>query len=465
MLRVHDAFSGKFCRFALESTILVFYSVVNNLQPLSDVLSDWFDWLESLDSGHICLGLERVQAVYQCLGQPKLAQKVVVIGGTNGKGSTVALIEKIAQLNGYQTGAYTSPHLRQFHERIRIAAQPVQDADLLDAFGQVYQAKRDIKLTYFEFTTLAAFIIFAKRALDLVILEVGLGGRLDAVNIIDADCAVVTSVGLDHQDWLGSTSEEIGFEKAGIFRANTPAIYGQVEIPHSVLVHAESIGAQLQHFGQDYGIKYIDSDSQTWSWYALKNGQELQIKNLPKPHLGIENAATALAALTALELQLKPDKIESGLLQAYAAGRFEKIQSASSVTMILDVAHNPDGVDFLINRLQEDNVIESSIHAVVAIMQDKDWKTILQKLLPWVDHWYLPELIVGSRFSPAADMMEYLRSNMVSSVVKYPEIETALKKAYDNCSVDGVVLVMGSFFTVSQACQTRFFKTMFNETN
>ncbi len=415
--------------------------------PTARDLSQWLDYQSGLNPRGIDLGLERIGQVWQRLGAPDLARVVVSIGGTNGKGSCAAMTDAIARRAGYRSGVFTSPHLLRYNERIRIDGDEATDQALCDAFETIEQARGDIPLTYFEFGTLAAFLLFAQATLDLAILEVGLGGRLDAVNLIDADAVLITGVDLDHQDWLGDDIEAIAFEKAGIFRAGRPAIYAGAQAPESLVRHAGAIGARLQRAGRDFDAI---PDEQGWRW----QGPGGQRHGLPLPALRgrhqLTNAAGVLALFAALDGQLPVDQraVREGLLAAHQPGRFEVIPG--SPTWVLDVAHNPQA-----SRALADNLSTlrpgGRVHAVIAMLEDKDVAAVQAALSPSVDGWFLAGLDVPRGLSGLSLMQRFPGGSDVRGV--FGDVGEALAAARRDSTPEDLVLVFGSFYTVAAARQ------------
>jgi len=347
-------------------------------------LSTWLSYLETLHPTTIELGLDRICQVAQRL-QLDLGKAVVItVGGTNGKGSTCAMLEAILQAAGYRTGLYTSPHLVTFNERIRIRGVPVDDAAIVQELHRIEVARGETTLTYFEVTTLAALRLFAQSALDVVILEVGLGGRLDAVNLIDADCSIITSVDIDHTEWLGESREQIGLEKAHIFRPGKPAICADPMAPASLVAHARAIGADLWLFGKDFNYA---GDRQQWAY----GGRMQRRAGLAYPALrGVNqllNASAALAALEALRdrLAVPAQAIRVGLAQVELPGRLQIVPGTPPV--ILDVAHNPHAAAVLAQNL-DSMPCTGATHAVIGMLRDKDVAGVLAHLAGRVDHWY-----------------------------------------------------------------------------
>ncbi len=413
-------------------------------------LEQWLAWQETLHPSEIELGLDRVAAVAERLGVLPPAPVVITVGGTNGKGSTVALLEAILLAAGYRVGAYTSPHLLRYNERIRLDGIAVDDAALCDAFARVDQARGATSLTYFEFATLAALDIFRRRGVEVVVLEVGMGGRLDAVNICDPDVAIVTTVDLDHAQWLGDDREAIGFEKAGIFRAGRPALFGSADPPASVLAHAAAIGARLYLFGRDFG--YVQ-EGDHWRWWC---GQR-QRRALPLPALRgcsqLQNASAVLAALerVAERLPVTQAQIRAGLLEVRLAGRFQIVPGA--VTWIMDVAHNPEAARELAANLAAMPVAGRTL-AVVGMLADKDIDSVIMAVCGRIDRWYPADLAVA-RGAPAARLVTALAAADVaaSAVMPFESVAMALAAAQQD-AVDGDrIVIFGSFHTVAAALQ------------
>ena len=405
-------------------------------------LNAWLDWQLDQYPSEIDLGLKRVHTVWQRLYSQPLKAQVITVAGTNGKGSTVALLESILKQSKVSVGAYSSPHLMDYNERIRINGEMVDDLTLCDAFSEIKKAcSNDIKLTYFEYATLAALKIFTDAQVTVFILEVGLGGRLDAVNIIDADIAIITSIDIDHQSWLGNDREAIGYQKAGIFRANKPAIYGGLNPPLSLLEYAKTITANLICAQQDY---QFEINQKNWSLLNKK----LNLTALPYPALvgdkQVQNAAAAINALIELDL-VNIEAIKKGLQQVQLAGRFQIINTYK-VPLILDVAHNPQAADCLAKNLAK-RPIKGQRIAVFAMLADKEVNSIVKILAPWIDHWYLAGLQVerGLSVNALAKKMPY--------TLKFKTVETALKQGFKGAQKDDEILVFGSFYTVSQALQ------------
>ena len=414
-------------------------------------LSQWLEYIQRQHPESIELGLDRVREVATRLGLGRPAAQVITVAGTNGKGSTVAFIEAIAGAGGWKVGAYTSPHLLRYNERVRIEAEEVADDALVAAFAVVEAARVDTPLTYFEFGTLAALWLFQRASLDLVVLEVGLGGRLDAVNLVDADVAVVTTVDIDHTGWLGSDRESIGREKAGIARAWKPLVLGEVDPPSSVLRHAYAIGANAIRLGSDFFHEPVDAAH--WRWREV--GAELR---LPAPRLAAPpqraNASTAIAALRALPRALPEAAFAQGVATATLPGRLQCLQR-DGVEIVLDVAHNPQAARELAAWLRRRPPAPTV--AVFAALADKDAAAMVQALDGQVGHWYLAGLEQAGRGQDVEHLVARLDGTVagVATGVSSGDarVADALARAIAAASPAGRVLVFGSFHTVAEALQ------------
>ena len=403
-------------------------------------LDQWLTYQLGTHPQAIAMGLERVRAVAERLQLLSLPCPVITVGGTNGKGSTVAYIEAIAQASGYRVGAFTSPHFLRYNERIRIEGIEVPDADLVAAFEAIETARAEVPLTYFEFGTLAALFLFARAGLDLAILEVGLGGRLDAVNLIDADVSVITTVDLDHQAYLGNDRESIGLEKAGIMRAARPCILGEKDPPSSVLRHAYESGVYCIRAYSDYLIDRFDSH---WVWREPGFSLDLPYPQLQAP-AQIQNAACAIAALRASSLNIADTAWAQGVAATTVTGRLQRWRTDPEV--ILDVAHNPQSVAQLVTWLQMD---PKPTIAVFSALKDKDIAGMLAQLAPHIDFWHVAVLSQpADRAMSAQDWQQPLST--VLSAAAY-RIHADVASAYATALSDHGgqrILVFGSFHTL-----------------
>lgn len=406
----------------------------------------------------IDMGLDRVAAVGERL-KLHFDCPVITVGGTNGKGSTCAMLESMLMQGSYRVGLYTSPHILDFNERARIDGHSVSDTVLCNAFTAVEAVRGDISLTYFEFTTLAILKLFADAKLDAVILEVGLGGRLDAVNIIDPDVAIVTSVDLDHQQYLGDTREKIGFEKAGIFRPQRAAICGDPSPPQSLVEHANNIGADLWLFGRDFNYS---GDRQQWSY----GGRSVRRHALAYPSLRganqLLNASAALAALEVLRdrLPLGAQEVRAGLVLVELPARFQVLPGRPAV--ILDVAHNPHAAATLAQNLDQMGFFPYT-YAVFGAMSDKDIAGVLSHLKDKIDHWYLcdlplPRAASAESLAAALGSAGFVAGNTGGterSVQCFATPAEAYAAARDSVSENDRIVVFGSFLTVAGVMAAR----------
>ncbi|WKE64159.1 bifunctional tetrahydrofolate synthase/dihydrofolate synthase [Gallaecimonas kandeliae] len=392
-------------------------------------LKDWLFHLENLHQSTIDMGLERVKAVADQAALLPLPAKTLLVGGTNGKGSTCAMLEAMLMEAGYSVAVYSSPHLVDYRERLRINGKLLSEADHCAAFAAIEQARGETSLTYFEFSTLAALWLCRKHRPDVVILEVGLGGRLDATNIVDADVALVTSIDLDHQSFLGDSRESVAREKVGIARAGKPLICGEPEPTAVFFSEAMRIGAELKLVGRDFQYQAQGED------FSF-NG-----KAWPRPSLPLPNAATALAALDALGLAVPDEAKAQGLAKARLAGRLQQI--ADSPLILIDVAHNPHAARYLNSELKR-RFAGRTIHGVCAMLADKDIEGTLAALNA-IGHWYPAELPGVGRAAPAQRLAKALGSDAV-----FDDVQLALQAAVQAAAADDVVIVFGSFYTVAQ---------------
>ena len=416
-------------------------------------LQDWLAHCERLHPQNIDMGLTRVREVAQRMGLA-FDCPVITVAGTNGKGSTCAMLEAVALQAGYRTGVYTSPHLVHFEERCRIHGDIVGATELIAAFADVESARcqngQDVSLTYFEFTTLAILRLMSQSRLDVAILEVGLGGRLDATNVIDADCAVITSIDIDHTEYLGPDRESIGREKAGIMRTGRPVVVSDPMVPQSVVDHALEIGADLWRFGKDFNFS---GDKQQWGWA----GRGRRYAGLAYPALRganqLINASGALAALEALRerLPVTAQAVRNGMAMVELPGRFQIVPGQP--TLVLDVAHNPHSVAALTANLDAMGYFPTT-HAVFGAMADKDLATMLAKVGPLVDRWYFTSLPTARAETAAAlqqkwnavQMVAGGRRDVVSSLHADPL--AALDAAVAAADPADRIVVFGSFYTV-----------------
>ena len=422
---------------------------------MSRTLKEWLDYIEQQHSKSIDLDLERVREVACRLALRKPAKHVITVGGTNGKGSTVAFIESIARAAGLKVGTYTSPHLLRYNERVRIDGNDASDSQLVSAFEAVEVARGDTALTYFEFGTLAALWLFQQSDLDLVVLEVGLGGRLDAVNIVDPDVAVITTVDIDHVDWLGNDRETIGREKAGIARAWKPLVLGEIDSPSSVLRHAYAIGANAIRLGSDFFhepvLRQAQEDRHTNDWRWRDAGFEIE---LPLPLLAAPiqraNAATAIAALRALDVDIPSSAFAQGVAAANVPGRLQHFRY-QGVPVIVDVGHNPQAARELAAWVRATPVSGRTL-AVFAALADKDVLGVVAALEDDIASWFLAGLeSAGARGQGVEAFALQLQSSAAAQGSRHATVQEALQAAHAEAGPGDRVLVFGSFHTVAEA--------------
>lgn len=412
-------------------------------------LDSWLTWQETLNPKEIDLGLDRILQVLQNAG---LSQQfdcpLITVAGTNGKGSVVSYLESMATAAGYKVCSYTSPHLQHYNERIRINGSEIDDDSLCQSFERIDQARKDLQLTYFEFGTLAAIDLCKRAQPDLVIMEVGLGGRLDAVNVMEPDVSVITSIALDHTDWLGDTREAIAYEKAGIMRAGKPVICGDLEPPEVLSKKAVEMGAKFQLINRDYHVGHMRD-----RWH-LQTTRET-INDLPLPALSgdfqLNNAATAIVALQALspDLNVAVSAISHGLTHVKLQGRYQTLCTQPRV--IADVAHNPQAVAALVEQLQAD-LAAGKTHVVIAMLADKPVAEVIKLLQPITDYWYCAGLESVSRGLSSHDMASFLE-HMSADVKLCAEssVAEACALAMQKADRQDRIIIMGSFYTVAEA--------------
>jgi dihydrofolate synthase / folylpolyglutamate synthase len=397
-------------------------------------LADWLAYIERQHPQAIAMGLDRVREVFTRLG-PEIPFPVVTVGGTNGKGSTCAMVESILRVAGHRTGLYTSPHLVRYNERVRIAGAEAEDALLAEGFAAVESARRDVPLTYFEFGTLAALWVFRQQRIEAAILEVGLGGRLDAVNAVDADCAILTSVDIDHVDFLGPDRESIGREKAGIFRAGRPAVIADPAPPRAVL---EAPGEKLR-FGKDFG--YTRHEGQ-WNYWGPRGQRAGLAHPALRGAIQLRNAAAALCALDTLPLPVAMQDVRRGLAEVTLPARFQVLPGRPQV--ILDVAHNVEAARTLAENLFVSNYSNETI-AVCGMLRDKDIGGVLRELAPRITRWHFASL-PGPRGASAEDLEKFLGR----SDEKHASPQGAFVSALGRAGEGDKIVVFGSFITVGE---------------
>lgn len=419
------------------------------MQPLPQSLQEWLRYLESLHPKTIALGLERVAEVKQRL-QLDPAFPVIVVGGTNGKGSVSAMLEAIFHAAGYRVGCYTSPHLLDYNERVRIGKRQASDAELCASFAHIEQARNDIPLTYFEFGTLAAMQCFIAHDIEVAILEVGLGGRLDAVNVFDNDCAVVTSIDIDHAEYLGDTRELIAFEKAGIFRAGKTAIFGDPDMPDNIAAQADRIGATLWQLGKQFSFQTAELQ---WNYAGLSKRSSLPYPAL-RGTFQLNNASSALAVLDVLKekLPVSMAAIRRGLTEVELPGRFQVVPGKPQ--LILDVAHNPHAAHSLAKNLASMQPYPKT-YAVCAMLKDKDMAGVIRALIWQVDVWLVAG-ISAPRGATAEELANVVRQELIDGeVLTFTTVTEALHHAYKVADENDRIISFGSFYTVAEALRAK----------
>ncbi len=414
-------------------------------------LAEWLSYLEQLHPVAIDMGLDRTREVASRLGLGRPAAKVITVTGTNGKGSTCAFLASMLAEQGLKVGVYSSPHLLRYNERVQVAGVEATDAALCEAFAAVEAARGETSLTYFEVGTLAAFWLFQRSGLDAAVLEVGLGGRLDTVNLIDPDLALITSIGLDHADYLGDTRESVAFEKAGIFRAGVPAICGDLKPPVPIREKASSLPCPLLLRGPDYDLAFGEH---SWHWRGFNAaGEPLSLHDLPLLDLPMENAALALQAYAMLDLPWQPDQLVTALLRTRVTGRLDRRAinwHGKALTLLLDVGHNPHAAEYLAQRLADRPVAGKRL-AVFGLLADKDLPGVLAPLLTQVATWAVAPLPTP-RSRPAAELQAALL-NLGARVEAYGDIAAALEAQLQQATAEDEILLFGSFYCVAEALE------------
>jgi dihydrofolate synthase/folylpolyglutamate synthase len=415
------------------------------MKPYKDfTLAEWLDYLENRHQQEIQLGLARIQQVAESLSLTNPQAKIITVAGTNGKGSTVAMLEAIYVAAGYRVASYTSPHLLVFNERIRINQQLISDELLCLAFMEIELGRGDIPLTYFEMATLAALWHFKQQQLDLIILEVGLGGRLDATNIITSDLAIITTIDFDHQEFLGNTKEEIGFEKAGILRDNKPFIYADKNPPASIVNHGVAVSATMYLAERDYSHQLSNGT------FELKFQGEYLILPQPKLHSNSVAAAVIASLLLKTELPVNYAHLKEAVEKVFLAGRLQ-LEQKEGVTILFDVSHNPQAAEYLAEFIKNFHP-KKTVHAVFSALKDKNISGIVSPLKNVVDYWYLA-LLTGKRAASREQLEEALNINSEEAALCYENPISAYQAAYSRAKEGDLIVVYGSFVTVAAVMQ------------
>ena len=408
-------------------------------------LQEWLDWQQTLHPQNIDFKLERIKSVYEKLNIKSVADKVIIVAGTNGKGSTVAILESILFENKFSVGTFTSPHIKRYNERIKINKEEVTSAELIESFKVIDKLRGETTLTYFEFATLTAFYLFSKKNLDYVVLEVGLGGRLDATNIIDSTLAIITSIGIDHTEFLGTTIDSIALEKAGVMRSSSPCIYADQNPPSVLLSYAKKNCSNFLYNQNDFFTKILDTE---WIWKS-NLGKKLTLPLLPlRGDFQYNHAAAALQALELIEPTILENTklLENGIANIALMGRYQKISSDPEI--IIDVAHNADSAEKLMDNLNKESK-KNSI-AVIGVLKDKDVYSLIKPMINQVDKWYCGT--INSDRGMNSDEIKMRMSSAISEkdIETFDGIDKACSQAIASLGKNDRLIVYGSFYTVSE---------------
>ena len=405
-------------------------------------LNDWLSYLEQLHPTEIELGLGRIGKVAKDLDVINFDAKVITVAGTNGKGTTCAFLEEILTQAGYKVGVYSSPHIQRYTERLRINKREMPEELHCQAFEKIELLRSETSLSYFEYVTLGCLDILKAEQCDFILLEVGLGGRLDATNVVESDISVVTTIGIDHIDWLGDDREKIGFEKAGVFRALKPVVCGELDAPKSLKDHAISINADIRYAGKDF-TTVVNKNS--WSWQGQKTISELPLTLMP-----LQNASTALAVIEALQLDLPCSLLKNAIGQAQLAGRLQKISSDDQIDTYLDVAHNPQSATYLATQIESLRKPNGRVLAVVGMLEDKDLSGTFSAVNKTIDLYHLIPLACYRGASQQTLLSHYQTSNdALAKVNCFDNITDAYNCLLSEANKDDIIIVFGSFYTVS----------------
>ncbi len=408
-------------------------------------LNEWLSYLEQLHPCEIELGLTRISKVAKELDLIHFDATVITVAGTNGKGTTCAFLEEILIQAGYKVGVYSSPHIQRYTERLRINHLELSESEHCQAFAKIEAARKDTSLSYFEYVTLGCLQLLKQAQCDFILLEVGLGGRLDATNMVESDISVVTTIGIDHIDWLGDDRDKIGFEKAGVFRAHKPAICGELNPPQSLKDYAEKISADIIYANQDF---CFEVEENSWSWTGKKT-----ITGLSHTLMPMQNASTALAVIEALNLNIADSLIRDSLQQAKLAGRLQKIETDDQFDIYLDVAHNPQSAQYLaeqIKQLSADKDSNCRVFAIVGMLEDKDITGTFAQINNQLDDCSLISLDCYRGASSETLLKHYQASkNRQCNVNCFGNVESAYKSVINKVSSSDIIVVFGSFYTVS----------------
>ncbi|AIG02017.1 dihydrofolate:folylpolyglutamate synthetase [Pseudomonas fluorescens] len=414
-------------------------------------LGEWLAYLEQLHPSAIDMGLERSQRVAARLGLGRPAPRVITVTGTNGKGSTCAFVAALLQAQGLKVGVYSSPHLLRYNERVQLNGVEATDEQLCEAFAALDAGRGEISLTYFEMGTLSAFWLFERELLDVVVLEVGLGGRLDTVNVVDADLALVTSIGVDHTEYLGDTRESVAYEKAGIFRQGKPALCGDLDPPHTLLDKVRELGCPFFLRGRDFSL---DVAGDHWSWRGVDaRGRAVELHGLPLLNLPMENAALALQAYLLLDLPWNAGQIADTLQRTRVVGRLDRRSfewQGKRLSLLLDVGHNPHAAQYLARRFSHQAPAGRRL-AVFGLLSDKDLEGVVAPLLSGVQSWAVAPL--DTPRTRMADDVQAVLQNLGAMVTSHASVAAALEAQCTVATAEDEILLFGSFYCVAEALE------------
>ena len=407
-------------------------------------LEFWLDYIQTLEPKEIELGLERIKPIYEKLIKSKISSKVIVVGGTNGKGTAVEFLSRLLMTKNKTVGTFTSPHLFHFNERIKINGMTVSDELIIESFKLIDESRGSTHLTYFDFSTLASLIIFNEFNVDFMVLEIGLGGRLDPVNVVDSDIAILTNVELDHQDWLGEDRESIGKEKADIFKFQKPVILGQHKVPSSVLENCVKMENQVFRVGEEFNYQVADAN-RLWS-YSFDGDKKVSFSNIELNAFSVTRLSCALTAFCLLEEEVNVD-LDSALDALDLKGRCELIDKR----FLLDVSHNESSAKYLASFIKRNFDDQIEINAVFGVMADKDVNSIIEPLIKRINKWYVTSPDID-RSMPAEELGRLIASKRTNDEVQtIKSVTGACLKAQEETEEGGLVLIFGSFYTVSEA--------------
>lgn len=406
-------------------------------------LEFWLDYIQTFGPKEVELGLERIKPIYEKLVKSKISSKVIVVGGTNGKGTAVEFLSQLLMTKNKTVGTFTSPHLFHFNERIKINGMTVSDELIIESFKLIDESRGSTHLTYFDFSTLASLITFNEFNVDFMVLEIGLGGRLDPVNVVDSDIAILTNVELDHQSWLGEDRESIGKEKAGIFKSQKPVILGQHKVPNSVLENSVKMENQVFRVGEKFNYQ-IDDLSRRWS-YSFDGKKKVSFSNIELNSLSVSSLSCALTAFCLLEEEINVD-LDSVFNSLDLKGRCELIDER----FLLDVSHNESSAKYLASFIQRNFDDQIVINAVFGVMRDKDINSIIEPLIKRINKWYVTSPDI-ERSMPAEELGGLISSKSSNQVQTIRSVSRACLKAQEDTEEGGLLLIFGSFYTVAEA--------------